>query len=276
VTARLPETYQWLLVPGQASPTGAVEWQSLRLTGTEALAQRAAKKLKNEELLVVSLAASRLRLEIDRVPLWRKAANGSQDHVAIKQLAEDFAKYLYLPRLQTTAVLTEAIHEGVKLLTWQQDAFAYAEDYDEAAGRYRGLKTCQMVHLSGDAPMGVIVRPERACAQQDKEKPTTEEEPKVEKKKGGLDGPGVEEPPPRQQLSRFHGTVRLDSARTGRDASRVADEVVAHLTGLMGSKVTVTLEIGARVPEGIPERVVRIVTENCQTLKFDDHGFEME
>lgn len=65
VTARLPETYQWLLVPGLAAPTAA------RLTGTDGLAQRAAKKLKSEELLVVSMADSRVRLEIDRMPLWR-------------------------------------------------------------------------------------------------------------------------------------------------------------------------------------------------------------
>ena len=88
VTARLPETYQWLLVPGQGSPSAGVEWQAVRLTGGDSLAQRAAKKLKNDELLVVSMAASRLRLEVDRVPLWRKAPDGSQDHVEIKQLAE--------------------------------------------------------------------------------------------------------------------------------------------------------------------------------------------
>jgi hypothetical protein len=29
----------------------------------------------------------------------------------------------------------------------------------------------------------------------------------------------------------------------GRDASRIADEVIAHLSGLVGAKVTVTLEV---------------------------------
>ena len=36
VTARLPETYQWLLVPTQPTPQSAVEWQALRLSGQEA------------------------------------------------------------------------------------------------------------------------------------------------------------------------------------------------------------------------------------------------
>lgn len=34
------------------------------------------------------------------------------------------------------------------------------------------------------------------------------------------------------------------------------------------------MEIEATVPEGVPEEVVRVVTENCRTLKFRSHGFE--
>ncbi len=49
---------------------------------------------------------------------------------------------------------------------------------------------------------------------------------------------------------RFHGTVTLDATRVGRDASRVAEEVIAHLTGLVGAEVTVTLEIEAQIPSG--------------------------
>ena len=54
-------------------------------------------------------------------------------HVAVKQLVEDFARYLYLPRLAGPEVLVQAIRDGVALLTWRADTFAYAEGYDEAA-----------------------------------------------------------------------------------------------------------------------------------------------
>src|SRR5579885_3116755 len=40
VTARLPETYQWLLVPEQSTPQAPVVWQASRLTGNDALAVR--------------------------------------------------------------------------------------------------------------------------------------------------------------------------------------------------------------------------------------------
>ena len=83
-------------------------------------------------------------------------------------------------------------------------------------------------------------------------------------------------PPPPRLLKRFHGTVDLDATRAGRDASQIADEVIAHLAGLMGAKVTVTLEIQAEIPDGAPEHVVRTVTENSRTLNFTDQGFERE
>ena len=38
----------------------------------------------------------------------------------------------------------------------------------------------------------------------------------------------------------------------------------------------VTLEIQAYIPDGAPEHVVRVVTENCRTLKFRTHAFETE
>ena len=75
---------------------------------------------------------------------------------------------------------------------------------------------------------------------------------------------------------RFHGTVELDSIRAGRDAGCIVDEVVAHLSGLVGAKVTVTLEIEAEIPGGVPENVVRIVTENARTLRFTSQGFEAD
>ena len=75
---------------------------------------------------------------------------------------------------------------------------------------------------------------------------------------------------------RFHGTVVLDPTRVGRDAGRIAEEVIAHLAGQVGADVTVTLEIEATLPDGATEQIVRTVTENSRTLKFSNHGFERE
>jgi predicted AAA+ superfamily ATPase len=276
VIARLPETYQWLLVPTQANPQAPVTWQTIRLSGQDALAERASKKLRNDELLVANFAASRLRMELDRVPLWRG------NHVAIRQLVEDFGRYLYLPRLQTSTVLLDAIRAGLALLTWQQDAFAYAEGYDETADRYRGLRSAQQITVTADHA-GLLVRPDAAKRQIERE--TAPPIPVgVDTGDGKSHGPepimpgaqpsGPAQPP---KPRRYHGTVTLDPARVGRDAGRIADEVLTHLVGLVGSSVRVTLEIDAEIPAGVPENVVRTVTENGRTLKFESSsGFEKE
>jgi hypothetical protein len=141
---RLPETYQWLLVPVQGTPQAMVEWQAIRLSGQDPLAVRSSKKLRSEELLLTAFAATRLRMALDRVPLWRG------DHVAIKQLVEDFARYVYLLRIKEPGVLLQSIRDGRGLLTWSKDSFAFAEGYDEGAGRYRGLRGGQMVAVSLD------------------------------------------------------------------------------------------------------------------------------
>src|SRR5262249_51194927 len=117
VTARLPEAYQWLLVPEQESPQKpGVTWQAIRLTGTEGLAVRASKKLRSLELLIPSLGPTILRKHLEEV-LWRG------NHVAVRQLVDDFGRYLYLPRLADSQVLVQSIRDGLALLTWQSDTF---------------------------------------------------------------------------------------------------------------------------------------------------------
>ncbi|MCL6431552.1 MAG: DUF499 domain-containing protein [Anaerolineae bacterium] len=278
VWARLPEAYQWLLVPVQDSPQGPIEWRALRLSGDEKLAVRASRRLCSDELLVTHLAGTRLRMELDRVPLWRG------DHVSIRQLAEDMARYVYLPRLTGTPVLLGAIRDGLQLLTWAQETFAYADSYDEATGRYRGLRAGQQLAI-GEGDTGLLVRPEVALRQM-------EEQEKAGPVKPGspVGGPGglPPEPAPRPggegdvtrpgagRPTRYHGTATLDPIRVGAEASRIAEEVISHLTALPSAQVTVTLEIDASVPDGVPEHVVRIVTENGVALKFVSQGFERE
>lgn len=279
VTARLPETYQWLLVPVQNKPQAAVEWQAIKLSGQDSLAVRASKKLRSDEHLLTGFAATRLRMELDRVPLWRG------DHVAIKQLAEDFAKYLYLPRLKDSSVLIGAIRDGFALLTWARESFAFADSYDESDGRYRGLRGGQMVSLNDAYAPGLLVKPDVASKQLDTERAVpapsgTAVHPlgdgagsaptPLGDKSSGESQPGAVKP------KRFHGTAILDSTRVGRDASRIADEVISHLVGLVGATVTVSIEIDAEIPAGAPDNVVRTVTENSRTLKFTSQGFEKE
>jgi hypothetical protein len=272
VVARLPEAYQWLLIPTQANPQATVQWSFLRASGTDALAVRASKKLRGDESLVTTLGATILRKHLDDVPLW------SGNHVGVRQLVDFFGRYLYLPRLAGPEVLTNAIRDGLALLTWQVDTFAYADSFDDQAGRYRGLRGGQQVTMSQDS-QGLLVKSDVARRQLDAEVPSPELGVGLQPAGAGpVSKPGIssESPAAEHKVRRFHGTVRLDPTRVGRDAGRIAEEVIAHLTGLVGADVSVTLEIEATLEKGAPEQVVRTVTENSRTLKFTSQGFEHE
>ena len=90
------------------------------------------------------------------------------------------------------------------------------------------------------------------------------------------DDPKLPLPPPIVASRRFYGTVTLDAARLASSAGTIGSEVVQHLEALLGAHVELTLEIQAEVPDGVPDDVVRIVTENARTLEFDSASFEDE
>ncbi len=125
---------------------------------------------------------------------------------------------------------------------------------------------------------GVLVRPPVARRQLDEETKKPPEEKAGDEAKAGQEQKGEKEKQKADvpKRKRFHGTVSLDPTRVGRDAGRIAEEIISHLTAPVGSKVTVTLEIEARFADGVPEDVVRTVTENCRALKFSSQEFEKE
>ena len=236
-------------------------------------------------MLLVQMGGVRLRLELDRVPLWRG------NDVLVKQLVEDFATYLYLPRLRDSDVLLAAIREGITLLTWQSETFGYAQSKD-ADGRYLGLVggIFAAVQTEGGS---IVVKPDVVAEQQRRDAvaakakvwngSATVADIEQTGEQGQAAGAGTvrvtdtDTPPsPVPTYRRFHGSVQLDSLRVGRDASRIADEVIQHLSKFIGANVEVTLEIRAEMPDGATEKTIRDVTENCRTLRFDSFGFEEE
>jgi predicted AAA+ superfamily ATPase len=286
VNTQIGEAWTWCLVPEQPDPMGEVEWAEVRATGQDHLAVRASKKLVTEELLLPVLGPARLRMELDR-NLWRDT-----DHIGTRRLWEYLSSYLYLPRLKNRDVLLRAIQEGTSTVV-ESDNFAYAEAYDEESGRYLGLRAGG----GGSVVLGsnsLLVKPQVARRQ------VEADEAERERQRAGRDGRGAEVPPdvtypptggngdgrmsepPVDEEShtalprRFHASATLDPDRVGRDAGRIADEVLSHLSTLPGARLKVYIEVEAEMPEGAPEDIQRTVSENSQVLRFDSHGFERE
>ncbi len=283
VEARLPEVYQWLLYPSQEEPSEALTWEASKLTtGSPSLAVRAAQKLLADMVLLTTYGGELLRLEMDKIPLWRG------DHVSLQQLAEDFGSYNYLPKLQDPQkLILEAVRSGISEMLWFQNSFAYARAYDEAGKRYQGVVAGDHGDANGVGMNGLVVKAEVAEAQLDADKKAAEARgitvPATAGSNGGVGitvpttGDGEPSPAEVEQLPRrFHGSVTLDPLSVGPQAGKIASEVISHLAALEGAEITITLDIQAKLQDGATTHLVRTVTENAQHLKFDSHGFERE
>ena len=277
VGIRLNEAYSWLLVPTQEG-TDPIVWEETRIPGSQETAvAKAVAKVREDAQLITEWSPILLKMELDDW-LWKE-----ESHISLKRVWECLATYLYLSRLRDSDVLLDTVREGIKT-----KAFGYANSVDDT-GRYNGL---QFGSASGSIYLeepSVLVKPDVAAKQieadADMESPQPPQ-PNFDGKEGGSPygtsegetaGAGTGTAPPQAaKPKRFYGTINLDSIRAGRDAQQVIAEVVQHLTGLPGADVEVTMEIQAKVSDGVPDEVVRIVTENCRTLRFTTQEFEEE
>ena len=283
VGMRLNEAYSWLLVPTQEG-TDPIVWEATRISGSDDNpVAKAVAKVRNDQQLIAKWSPVLLKMELDNW-LWK-----DESHTSLKRVWECLATYLYLSRLCDSEVLLDTVREGIKT-----QAFGYANSVDDT-GRYNGLQfgsTGGSIYLD---EASVLVKPDVAskqleadAAQQTEAEPPQPPQPDFDGKEGespyGTSGGQTAgagtgtAPAPTQaaKFKRFYGTVNLDPIRAGRDAQQVIAEIVQHLTGLPGATVEVTMEIQAKVSDGVPADIVRIVTENCRTLRFTAQGFEEE
>jgi hypothetical protein len=109
--------------------------------------ERASERFKTEWALRTKFPGVELRQNLDKY-LWVE-----RDHVSLAQLAEWFARYLYLPRVTNRGVLEAAVQDGASVLN-ADDTFALAAGCDETKKRYTGLKV-------GEGQAGVVDRAQR-------------------------------------------------------------------------------------------------------------------
>ncbi|RAQ38573.1 AAA+ family ATPase, partial [Arthrospira sp. O9.13F] len=213
--------------------------------------------------------------------VWR-----DKNHISLQDIWEYLTKYPYLPRLKDEQVLLKAIADGVSSTAWSQ-WFAYAEAFDPETGTYQGLKAGESINPT-IAQNSLIVKPDVAQKQlqlSQQPSPNSLEQysapsPGQEREVNAIVGEDINpgnyrvSPAQNQPLRRFYGVVEIEALRLNRDAGVISDEVIQHLISLKNTKVKITLEIQADIPDGIPENVARTIMENCQTLKFQQKGLE--
>jgi predicted AAA+ superfamily ATPase len=264
VGLRLADAYQWLLVPRQVEPTGPISWEEVKADGQGGVVQRAVLKLVHGGALYTNYPPVLLRLQLDGplAPLWEKG------DTTVDAVWEAYARYLYLHRLRDVRVLCHSVESGPGSTTWASEGFAVAEAVDTKSGCHVGLVTGGFA--SGVRGASLLVRPDVATAEL------------AEVSEPATDGGGGDAGDGRASVGggnvtvrrRFYGVASVSPERLGRDAGRIAEEVVAHLAGLDGTEVEVTVEIRAKNEGGFPDAVVKLVSENASSLRFAESGFE--
>ena len=285
VASRIPETYIWVLNPSlpQDNPKGDVQWEKSRVTASGPLAERVSRKLVHDESLIPAYGGTRLRWELDRVPLWRD--NPGQSHeekvaISVNQLWSDITQYLYLPRLVRRSVLEDAIRDGVQSTAWTTEGIAYAEGHN--GERYTGLRAGEM--LAAIAPSGLVVHPDAASRQTASEEAaqadalvdgtagTVSTTAKVGS--GELADAERDEPAGPAMPTRYYGRVTVGADRWTRTAADIAEAMVNQLAQANDTKISVTIEVEATAGDGFNDDIQRTITENAATLKFNDSDFE--
>ncbi len=278
VDARIKEAYCWLLVPyiDRNSKVKTIIWDTLRISGgNDSIISKAAKKMIQNETIITQWAPALLLMELDNM-LWRDSEN-----IAIKKLWEYLCTYCYLPRLASEQVLEDVIRKGLH----STEYFAVADGHD--GNRYLGLKFNQYVGIIERS--GYLVKVNAAKKQlADEAEQAVNNFPVPESTDNNGDSEGASLPLPSRDTgggekealpenpknTHFFMSAQLDTTRIGRDVQRLVEEVISHLSSVDGAKVEVSLELNATSPNGMSQKVVRTISENCKTLKVQSFGFD--
>jgi hypothetical protein len=224
-------------------------------------------KAKGDGIIREKLGPDALGLHLE--PLWPE----DKPHLAISDVSDWFASYVYLPKLRDRVVLEAAIRDAVAKL---DPTFGYADGYDEAAASYTGLVVAKSPPIMF-TPSAVIVRVDVAFEHVKKTDTSTDASPTGGRDEGGGTGPGtVDEPVVPGQPHRFYGSVEIDMARPVRSFDGILNAVVMELQRNPNTKVKITLEIEAETPTGFDDADIGVVRDNARQLKFkpESTGFE--
>ncbi len=227
-------------------------------TGERSIAQASFERAARDGFVVVAkLGGPILKMLLDRVI-------GERAHIAVRELAEWSARYLYMKRLHTETLLAGAIEE---LVGPAEAGYAWADSVDETTGRYDGLRFGRVLFpdLRGD---GVLVRLEIAQRQA----ATDASQRMIRPSSGGFaeELPAPLVPPKR----RFSGVVPVDAGRPGPQVARIARAITDELAAATDATVIMQLEITAHRQTGFAETTVSALTARAAALRFTRSEFE--
>lgn len=152
IRSLLPKAYRWVIAPAQLDSQHSEFSMSAvqtRLLDDGDIVKSAFETFKEREDVIEYETPESLNEHLKEY-IWN-----NNDHVTIRDLWNMMTQYVYMPRLISKDVLTDAIKEGI-----ESGTFGYAESYDAEQQSYQSMLSAEtLLNLDMD---GLIVKPEIA------------------------------------------------------------------------------------------------------------------
>ena len=253
------------------------------MNGDGTLAAPVTKKADAGEFVVRTFSPSLLRMQINRLNLWRE-----KPYVPLDVLVGYFSQYVYMPKVVQPKVVIDAVWHLDDALVVELDGFAYADSYED--GRFSGLT---MRTPSAVRQGGLLVDPVVATQQIEADTRGGEDESDGDEAGessagrsdtsstgtgSGSSGSATSSGGGRSAApvpTRFHATKDLTVNRVVRDAGQIYEEIVSHFV-TAGVPVRVTIDIESEQLAKLSDDQRSAIRENLKTLGFGDDDWSMD
>jgi len=260
------ECFKWLITPvihDAKFTVPSMEVYPLN-TASGTTATELERCLQCNELVIDKWAPIHLRNQLSKL-YWKENRPATE----AKAFWKDSLKYLYLPRLKSREVLSEAIKAGTNTCDFFGTAYGITD------GKYDGFQM-------GKGPVSfddsiILIEPKSAKAYMESLKPGPI--PPIITPPVGLvdDGGGVKDPLIKgsdpsltgTSFKSFRGSVDVNAPLAKSKLNTLAEEIIALLVSDPHANAGVTLEIEAEFPDGVKQDLKRSVSENARSLSFN-------
>lgn len=286
VTDAIREAYRWILVPTQEPGSAEIDIEPILMNGVGTLAERVTKKADTGEFVVRVFSPSLLRLQINRLNLWK-----DKPYVPVDVLTGYFSHYVYMPKVVQPKVVMDSVWHLDEVLSVEMDGFAYADAFED--GRFVGLTISKPTAVRQG---GLLVDPKVALEQIEQDTPyggnahgetggeggadggqgdplTGSGKRSTQTPDGGTGQDNGETAPPAP--TRFHATKNLTSDRVVRDVAQIYEEIVSHFV-TNGIAVRVTVDVESDQFHKLAPDQRAAIRENLSTLGFDNNDWSMD
>ena len=267
------DCYKWAMNPYEEPAAGrfTLKWESSQVSaGNSNFITTIENKLREEEWIITEWSPIHLANTLTQ---WY--FKDGQAEVVTKKLLNDFANYLYLPRLTSEAVLKSTIMQGVMA----EEFFGYSQG--KSGGRYLGLKIGAPASVVID-DTSVLVEKDTAIKQRAKER--SDAPSQLESNISGFSTPATQgwiqpsgalptNPSKTDKRNFFSASKELNARSAKLHFEDVIDKILRQLTERVSTSVTISVTIDAVDENAFDEEIIRSISTACEELQFGRHEF---